>query len=261
VRPIAERRVTREWRRLLLDPARFDAGGDLTLEPAEAHYLRRVLRLRSGDRFAVVDGCGHLWSAVLDGADRARLEQPAGDPLLSEPPPRPPLELLVSPPRRDGDLLLRMVCELGIDAITLVQAQRRVAPPTNSVRARAILREACEQCERLWEPRLGIDRPLVEALTGTAPGDLALLATTRQADLPPLPMLLEQHPCAGAAAPGGVRLAIGPEGGWSAPEEEQALALGWRPVSLGERILRTSTAAVAAAALLVSWRASPRGRL
>jgi 16S rRNA (uracil1498-N3)-methyltransferase len=254
--------VTREWRRLLLDPARFDAGADLTLEPAEAHYLRRVLRLRSGDRFAVVDGCGHLWSAMLEGADRARLEQPPGVPLLSEPAPRPPLELLVAPPRRDADLLLRMVCELGIDAIALVQAQRRVAPPTNSVRARAILREACEQCERLWEPRLGIDRPLAEALTGTAPGDLALLATTRQAGLPPLQTLLERHPCAGAATPTPrrVRLAIGPEGGWSAREEEQALALGWRPVSLGERILRTSTAAVAAAALLVSWRASLPGR-
>lgn len=252
--------MTREWRRLLLDPARLDAGGDLTLQPAEAHYLRRVLRLRSGDRFAVVDGCGHLWSAVLDGADRARLEQRPGTPLLSEPAPRPQLELLVAPPRRDGDLLLRMVCELGIDAITLVQAQRRVAPPTNTERARAILREACEQCERLWEPRLAIDRPLAEALGGTAPADLTLLATTRQAGLPPLQTLLEGYPCAGSAVPGRVRLAIGPEGGWSAPEEELALSQGWRLVSLGERILRTSTAAVAAAALLGSWREALPGR-
>ncbi len=252
--------MAREWRRLLLNPARLDAGGDLILEPAEAHYLRRVLRLRSGDRFAVVDGCGHLWSAVLDEGDRARLEQPPSTPLRSEPPPRPQLELLVAPPRRDGDLLLRMVCELGIDAITLVQAERRVAPPTNSERARAILREACEQCERLWEPHLGIDRPLAEALTGTPPGDLALLATTRQVGLPPLQRLLERHPSAGTAAPGRVRLAIGPEGGWSSPEEEQALHLGWRPVSLGEAILRTSTAAVAAAALLGAWRASLPGR-
>lgn len=251
--------MAREWRRLLLDPARFAAGGDLILEPGEAHYLRRVLRLRCGDRFAVVDGCGHLWSAVLDEGDRARLEQPPDAPLRSEPAPWPQLELLVAPPRRDGDLLLRMACELGIDTITLVQAQRRVAPPTNSERARAILREACEQCERLWEPRLVLDRPLQEALSGPAPGDLALLATTRQVGLPALQTLLERHRCAGEASPGRVRLAIGPEGGWSPPEEEHALALGWLPVSLGERILRTSTAAVAAAALLGSWRESLPG--
>ena len=53
-------------------------------------------------------------------------------------------------------------------------------------------------------------------------------------------------------------LAIGPEGGWTGEEEELALAAGWQAVSLGATILRVSTAAVAAAALLSRWRVTCR---
>ena len=55
---------------------------------------------------------------------------------------------------------------------------------------------------------------------------------------------------------GGLVVAIGPEGGWSPAEEGLALEQGWQPVSLGTTILRCSTAAVAAAALLSHWRQS-----
>jgi 16S rRNA (uracil1498-N3)-methyltransferase len=55
-------------------------------------------------------------------------------------------------------------------------------------------------------------------------------------------------------AAAGASLAIGPEGGWSPEEEEVAEAAGWTPVSLGDTILRTSTAAVAGLAELVAWR-------
>jgi 16S rRNA (uracil1498-N3)-methyltransferase len=53
-------------------------------------------------------------------------------------------------------------------------------------------------------------------------------------------------------------VAIGPEGGWSPDEEQAALAQGWMAVQLGPTILRTSTAAVAAATLLVNWRQRER---
>jgi len=257
--------VAREWRRLLIEPARLAAAteGLVALEAEESHYLRRVLRLRPGDRFALIDGRGRLWSALLHGADQARLEQPQAQPLVCRPAPAPPLELVVAPPKRDTDVLVRMACELGIDRLTLVQAERRVAPPLAAARAQAIVREACEQSERLWLPQLVLDPPLDQALNPRAesatvdacPGQplpvLSLLATPRSPDLPSLLQALGQ---AGAVAAAGVRLAIGPEGGWTPAEQERALGWGWRPVSLGETILRSSTAAVAAASLMAAWR-------
>ena len=63
-----------ELRRLLVDPARLDRLADgerqLQLLPDESHYLRRVLRLRSGDAVAVVDGTGGCWTACLLGSDQ-----------------------------------------------------------------------------------------------------------------------------------------------------------------------------------------------
>ncbi|MFO8239213.1 MAG: 16S rRNA (uracil(1498)-N(3))-methyltransferase [Prochlorococcaceae cyanobacterium] len=269
--------MAREWRRLLVPPERLAAaaapgdraGAELALEPPELHYLRRVLRLRPGQRFALVDGAGHLWSASL-GAATAQLEQPLQRPLLSEPQPRPALRLAVALPRQDADVLLRMACELGIDRLSPLAAERSAAAaPLRPERQAAILREALEQCERLWLPRLDAPRPATAALAAApepggqepAPGGpvLRLLATTRREGLPPLEQRLMEAAASSAGLaeelpPGQVVVAIGPEGGWSPAEEEAAAAAGWQPVALGATILRTSTAAVAAATLLAAWR-------
>jgi 16S rRNA (uracil1498-N3)-methyltransferase len=266
--------VTREWRRLLVAPERLaGCGGRVALLAEESHYLRRVLRLRGGEQLAVLDGRGRLWSARLElaaesgGSGRGRegdrpssavLEQPLTQPLHCEPAPTPALELAVAMPRLDGDVLLRMVCELGIDRFTPLQAARSVAERSKPQRQQAILREAVEQCERLWQPELAPEQGAGDwfASSLAAGAELRLLATTRHHDLPLLEELLLE-PVAGGLRPEPprwIRLAIGPEGGWTPAEEERAAAAGWRPVSLGTTILRSSTAAVAAAAWLAAWR-------
>ena len=246
--------MVRELRRLLLSPERLNAAAatlQLPLEPDERHYLSRVLRLRRGDPLAVVDGQGHLWQATLDD-QQALLLQPPAQPLLSEPPPAPTLQLAVALPRRDSDVLLRMATELGLDRLVPLLADRSVNERWNGPRARQILREAVEQCERLWAPEL--DEPQAAAAWFKAPppspGPVRrLLATTRQSGLPQLPAVL-----AVLETPTAITLAIGPEGGWSPAEEALAQEQGWQAVGLGSNILRTSTAAVAAATLLCSWR-------
>ena len=253
--------MTRDLRRLLITsgrlPAGSCAGGELALERQELHYLTRVLRLRPGDRFAVVDGAGRLWSALLGSADLAELEQAFSSPLAFEPPATPMLQLAVALPKRDADVVLRMACELGIDRLIPLQAERSVAAdPLKPERAEAILREALEQCERLWQPQLDPLRPAGELLGAGPPGGSGrgLLCTTRH---PGMPLLAQALTClAGlpsAAAP--LTVAIGPEGGWTPGEEASAMAQGWQPVSLGPTILRCSTAAVTAAGLLSHWRA------
>lgn len=274
--------MTREWRRLLVCPQRLAAcAGRLELLAEENHYLRRVLRLRGGEQLALLDGQGRLWTARLElVAGRGRepqppalavLEQPLAEPLLVQPPPRPALELAVALPRLDADGALRMACELGIDRFTPLQAARSVVPPerVRAQRLQAIVREAVEQCERLWLPQLAPEQVASQwfgcqlaELTGGAAAELRLLATTRRPGLVLLEDLLQAHPGPGAAltVPQWIRLAIGPEGGWTGEEEDQAAAAGWLPVSLGDTILRTSTAAVLAAGWLAAWRRLLRRR-
>lgn len=264
--------MVRELRRLLIDPARL--GEDLALNAAESRYLTRVLRYGSGDRFAVTDGAGRLWSAVLLDRGRARLEQPPGQPLAASPPPVPALTLALAMPRLDADVVVRMACELGVDHLQPLLAERGTGSrrggeegldkggcggrgERRADRWAVILREATEQCERLWLPRLGERVRAQDWLRRPGPG-LALIATPRREGLPGLPEglgLWARSP----TPPPAVQLAIGPEGGWSPQEEDAALAAGWQAVGLGPRILRTSTAAVAALAQLSLWRAGRWG--
>ncbi|MBM5817178.1 MAG: 16S rRNA (uracil(1498)-N(3))-methyltransferase [Cyanobacteria bacterium K_Offshore_surface_m2_239] len=309
--------MARERRRLLIPPARL--APRFALLPPERHYLTRVLRLAPGQGCDVVDGVGHRWGAVLTAAGELALEQPLETPLETGPAPTPTLELAVALPRQEVELVWRMATELGIDRLQPLLAERcqgRERWPLE--RWRAIVREACEQSERLWMPELAeprtaaawLARPEGEAPEGLAsagrahgtiaPGELAqgqraagvlavgelaageleplerspveglhLLATSRGEDRPLLQRrLAELFPSGSAMASGDspaqaecgkaarVRLAIGPEGGWSPAEEALALGRGWVAVSAGPTILRTTTAAVAAAAWLTGWRAS-----
>jgi 16S rRNA (uracil1498-N3)-methyltransferase len=158
-------------------------------------------------------------------------------------------------PKRDAELAWRMATDLGASQLQPLLASRGVVRGALPLeRWRTIVREATEQCERLWLP--GLAEP-VEAMGwfNVRPTGPALLATTRHEGLPTLPELLpsllqERLPNRADQSPGELRLAIGPEGGWSTGEEEAALAAGWQPVSLGSAILRTSTAAIAALAWL-----------
>ncbi|WP_216903348.1 16S rRNA (uracil(1498)-N(3))-methyltransferase [Synechococcus sp. CCY 9618] len=256
--------MSRELRRLLVAPERLAAmpagdgsGGLLDLEPEEAHYLERVLRYRPGERLAVVDGCGRLWTAVLEPQGRLRLEQPPQTPRIRQEAPWPPLLLAMAVPKREADLVWRMATELGADRLQPLLASRG-APGERCPLPRweGIVREATEQCERLWRPSLMAPQP-AEAWLGRPFQGIALLATTRREGLPlcggVLGELVDRE--REAALRGGLHLAIGPEGGWSPQEEQAAEAAGWRPVSLGESILRTATAAVSGLALLAHWRA------
>jgi 16S rRNA (uracil1498-N3)-methyltransferase len=245
--------MARELRRLLIKPPRLAEEMALTAE--ESRYLSRVLRYGTGDRFAVTDGAGRLWSAVLLDQRTARLEQPVGAPLDSVAAPSPALTLALAVPRLDGDLVARMACELGVDRLQPLLAERSIPGAERRVgRWPAILREATEQSERLWLPNLAAAAAASSWLAKPAAG-LALIATTRQQPLPLLGSLLAAPPAGQLNGAGAIELAIGPEGGWTPQEEALALAAGRQAVSLGPHILRCSTAAVAGLSLLSQWRA------
>jgi len=247
--------MARELRRLLIAPARLaepvGQRGRLPLTREEDHYLGRVLRLRSGEAVAVIDGRGGLWQGRIGQGDWLEDLLPLRDP---SPPPRPRLCLALALPRQDVELVWRMATELGADRLQPLIAERCQGSGKRPSLERwsAVVREATEQCERLWLPQLEPPRPAVDWLAQPQEG-LRLLATTRRQGLPLLETRLAGE--AGAAVgPETITLAIGPEGGWSPGEERLAEAAGWAAVSLGDTILRTTTAAVAAIGRLAAWR-------
>jgi len=225
--------------------------GLLSLNENEAHYLRRVLRLRPGQKVAVADGIGHIWEAFLQAGDVLKFATSLAQPCLNEPCPAQQLGLAVVIPKRGFEEVLRMSCELGVNLIQPLRSDRRTPQAEDRpLRWKVILREAVEQSEQLWQPEL---LPLAEAsaLWKSPPVNAVFaLATTRRQGLIDLQLLMD------GLTPeiNQVLVAIGPEGGWSPIEECAAEAAGWVPVALGDSILRTCTAAVAAAQTMVSSR-------
>ena len=240
-----------ELRRLLIEPNRLadrDINGILVLRKDERHYLRRVLRLRPGATVAVIDGRGRLLKGQLqeEGTLLRIISDEIASPAIS-----PQLGLAIALVRHGMDDVIRMTCELGVDCIQPLQASR-CTPQADyrPERWQVILREAVEQCERLWMPQL---LPLItpsQWWSVPATSDILAIATTREQGLAALdPWLRRQKPGNNC-----VWLAIGPEGGWDPQEQRQALEKRWSPISLSDDILRSSTAAVAGVATLSSWR-------
>ena len=249
--------MAQERRRLLIAPERLTAApdGSVVLTADESRYLTRVLRLAPGDGLAITDGGGNLWEARLQGCDRALLEQPLQAPLQRVAPPRPELVLAAAVVKRDYDVVVRMAVELGVDRFQPLIAERTaVLGQLKAERWRTIAREAAEQCERLWLPQVAEPQPACQAMAAAAaqPHSLRLVATTRRPGLTSLQGVLREQRL--DQPPSALWLACGPEGGWSDGEEAEAERQGWIPVALGPRILRSSTAAVAALSMVSSWR-------
>ena len=117
-----------ELRRLLIDPKMISVvdafDSDILLNPNEAHYLRRVLRLKKNESFAIVDGVGHLWEALLISGNTFKLKTDFYSPLEEQPLPTPLICLGVVVPRHGFDEVLRMCCEIGVDLLQPLRAER-----------------------------------------------------------------------------------------------------------------------------------------
>ncbi len=243
-----------ELRRLLIESKRLDdrdSEGCLVLRDDERHYLRRVLRLRPGAPVAVVDGRGHLWEGWLQ--EEGQLLLP-GSCETTTPAKTPQLGLAIALVRRGMDDVMRMACELGVDCIQPLKATRCTPQAEyKPERWQLILKEAVEQCERLWMPQLLPLVPTDQWWSMPKGSDTLAIASTRLEGLTALqPWLQRQTPRNNC-----IWLAIGPEGGWDPQEQAHAKKEGWSPISLSEDILRSSTAAIAGVATLSSWRQSP----
>ena len=192
-------------------------------------------------------GRGCLGKVRWCSADAPQASVPADQ---IEPARVPRLGLGLALIRRGFEDALRMACELGVDEIQPLRADRSTPQAEDRPeRWATILQEAVEQCERLWLPTL---KPACNLAQWPNSSDPVAVGVTRRADTPALSDWLKQT--TNDNDNGMVWLLVGPEGGWSDAEDQLFTTRGWQPVQLGSSILRSSTAAVRGSVELVQWR-------
>ncbi len=219
----------------------LDEGAMLNLEGAPANYLGAVLRLGAGAQAKLFDDRTGEWLAEIAEAGKKRLTVRVIQ-KLKEREPVPDLWLLFAPIKRGRiDWLVEKATELGVAHLVPVLTQRTIVDRLNLDRLRAHAIEAAEQCERTALPQLAEPQKLNKLLAAW-PADRTLFFAD------------EGGGDAFAASSGPAAIMIGPEGGFTDGERAAIRAVPQaRPISLGPRILRADTAAVAAISL---WMAA-----
>lgn len=234
---------------------------DLTVTDGGAvRHVATVCRAKPGERLILVDALREkLYAATVQAVGRDRVLFRLNTELSPPSDTLPHVTLIAALIKEQRwDVLLQKTAELGVRAIRPVVAERSVVRLTTEDTSRkqarweGILQNAAEQSEGLFIPALSPPVALPGLLAGLADEDspLKILLMERGPDRTPLKTLLQ-----GVQTKQPVILAIGPEGGWTDDEARAFQAAGFRPASMGGRILRSETAAMAAmAALMVeSW--------
>ena len=228
--------------------------GRAELEGDGAEHLRRVLRAERGQRYEISDN-ESVYLAEVSGFGKGRVEFRVLEKIEAEPPPLR-LGLLVSLIKFDRlEWLLEKATELGVESITLVEAERSdrgldTAARKRLERWRRILLESSQQSRRAKLPELFGPVPFAQAVA-TA-GSWRYLLEEQDGARPLVAALPENR-----GREDSVYLLAGPEGGLTDAERATTRESGWQPVSLGPLILRTETAVIAALAVLTNaWLAA-----
>ena len=220
-------------------------GDAATLSPDEANYLVNVLRLRAGARVLVFNGRDGEFAATVGAIARRSVSLTVGERLRPQER-APDIDYLFAPLKHARlDYMAQKAIEMGARSLRPVITRHTQVSRVNLERLQANAIEACEQCGVIWIPEIAPVEPLAEALKRWPPQRLLVFCDEGAEQASPLDAL------GTARADGGVGLLIGPEGGFD--DDERAAILAAPRVlrlSLGPRILRADTAAVAALALI-----------
>lgn len=229
--------------RLFVD-APLNIGATVFLNENQIHYLRNVLRAKTGAELFVFNGRDGEFSAVLSALDKKSAQIQICRRLRGQPEKRD-VRLYFSPLKRDcTELVVEKATELGATQIVPVITQYTAMPRVNADRLRAVALEACEQCRRLDVPEILAPVSLTELLAAqdeTKPALIHLDETGRGKRAADLFAGLES-----------AAFLTGPEGGFSDAERAMiAKTPNTAGLDLGERILRAETASIAALALFM----------
>lgn len=227
-------------------------GRRVDLAPPQAHYLTAVLRLRLGSKLLVFNGRDGEWVATLaethkrggslDIGDRVRAQETGPD-----------VDYLFAPLKRTRlDYVVQKATEMGVARLRPVITERTIAERVNSERMRANVIEAAEQCGILRVPDVEAPHKLDDVLDGWNAQRRIIYCDEEEQKADPIATLQNMEP-------GPLAVLLGPEGGFSTRERDRLIRQPFVvPISLGPRIMRADTAAVAILALvnatLGDWR-------
>src|SRR3989339_275533 len=210
----------------------------------DVHYLKAVMRLKPGDELEIFDGTGKIHLAKIESfeADEILCRLLSWRLADSELPCQITLAQAL-PKGQKMDFIIEKGTELGVHQIIPLLTERTIAQKAKPGRWQKLAKEAAEQSGRAIVPTIketlefaGLLRQANSYQLAIIPWELERKTTLRD--------ILTTKP------PKNILIVIGPEGGFSQAEISAALAAGIIPVSLGKRILRTETAALATLAVL-----------
>jgi 16S rRNA (uracil1498-N3)-methyltransferase len=230
------------------------AGTVVPLEKGQANYLLNVLRLQAGSRVLVFNGRDGEWRATVDSGSRRAAALVAEEPTRPQPP-ASSLTYAFAPLKHARlDYMVQKAVEMGAGLLQPVITRRTQVSRVNHERMIANAIEAAEQCGVLGVPEVRLEMRF-EAWLQTWPDEQLLVFCDEEAELGDSLAALsrQRHGVAGCA------LLVGPEGGFDAAERRALLGRAHvLRLSLGPRILRADTAAVAALTLIQAtlgdWR-------
>jgi 16S rRNA (uracil1498-N3)-methyltransferase len=243
--------------RLYVDVA-LEEGASVALSPAQAHYLANVLRLKTGDGAVVFNGRDGEWRGVLAATRSRRLTLTIAERTRAQQDPRD-LHYLFAPLKHARlDYMAQKAVEMGASRLQPVLTRHAQVARVSLERMRANAIEAAEQCGIMTLPEIRPPLTLQQAIAALEP-ERVLVFCDEEAPV--------KDPIAALAQAGrgdqkealALAVLIGPEGGFAAQERAALLRVpNAVRLSLGPRVLRADTAAVAALALvgamLGDWR-------
>ncbi|MFH1858561.1 MAG: RsmE family RNA methyltransferase [Candidatus Omnitrophota bacterium] len=228
-------------------PAREIHGDEVILQGKEAHHASRVMRLEAGDRLTLFDGEGHEYTGIIRTITpkevavslEKRMEESRREALISV--------ACALPKKVRMENVIEKMTEAGTEAILPMRTERTVPRVRKEEEAkkldrfRRIAAEAAKQCGISKLPEISNFFSFLEVLRLSPNYDLALFMAPEGR---PLSVALQK------TSARRVIICVGPEGGWSEKEREEARKADWDLVSLGKRILKVDTACLAAVSIL-----------
>ena len=224
-------------------PDDLSSDASITLPREQAHYLTNVIRKKTADSVRVFNGEGGEWRAEIETVNKKSASLRVKEQLRA-PTASPDVTLLFAPVRKHRTtFIIEKGSELGVRNFQPVLTARTQFPRLNVEKARLQAIEASEQTERLDIPDIREVRPLLDVLS--AWDDTPIIFADEAGDA-----RSAKEVCAAIVEP--LAILIGPEGGFTDAERAELRAMeNVHPVTLGPRILRADTAAIA---LLSVWQ-------
>jgi 16S rRNA (uracil1498-N3)-methyltransferase len=220
----------------------------VALDEGQTHYLLHVLRAKAGDRVLLFNGRDGEWQAEIGTAGKRAIALNVRAPTAPQMD-VPDLWLLFAPVKKTpADSLTQKATELGVSKLHPVFTRRTIVTRINQERLLANAIEAAEQSGRLTVPQIG-GAVALDKMLSAWPRGRSLFFCDEGGDARPLAQAAREM-AAGPAA-----ILTGPEGGFDPAERQSLRGLPFvMPVSLGPRILRADTAALAALSIWQSVR-------